>query len=217
MQVYPAKYIDKNGEYKTTIRNDGKILQMNVRAVEFYGNSFDDFESKEKLTEDKMKLFSFDKFNCLCDCTIKCEIPIQIISSQFVIEANLLMKLVLGKANQKGWMDKENLSLKLKYGEEFQSKGKSGWFEDELLDIEKQLPDEHKLKNCFGCAFSDYSVYGHGFFGDMLCFRNIKDEYKKVFDKQAFMKIMDKAERTVQETYLCPEFEVRKAGTGYRG
>jgi len=28
--------------------------------------------------------------------------------------------------------------------------------------------------------FSDYSPYGHGLFGCMMCFRNLKEEYVKV-------------------------------------
>lgn len=218
MEIYPAKYTDKNGEFETTIRNDGKTLRMNVRDVEFYGHSFDTFEIENGISEDRLALFSLSKTKDICNCTIECEIPIKVIADEIDLDARLFIKLELGRVTEKGWVEKEDVFLKLKYQDfELDSQGKSGWFEDELLDIQKQLPIGHKLKNCFGCAFSDYSVYGHGLFGGMFCFRNIKDEYIKILDKKAFMNIMHNAEEKVQETYLCPEFEIRKANTGYRG
>ncbi len=220
MQVYSARYIDSIGEYETTIRNDGKTLRMKVRDVEFSGNTFDDFGiNREDLSQQELNLFSLDKYGELCDCTIECEIPVLIIYEEHKdLEAKLTIKLELGKVTDNGWRDEDWAYLSLKYkGFQFHTKGNGGWLEDNLVDIQKQLPDGYSFKNCFGCAFSDYSVYGHSFFGDMLCFRNIKDKYRKVFDKSEFLKIMDYHTETVQETYLCPEFEIRKTGAGYRG
>ncbi len=95
--------------------------------------------------------------------------------------------------------------------------GTSGLFEYELLEIQAALPDDVFLIACINCAFSDYSVYGQGLFGTMLCFRNNKAAYLAVRDKDEYMAIMDDYAEIVQETYLCPEFERRTPGTGYRG
>ena len=218
MQIYPAKYIDKNGEEKIEIRNDGRILRMEIRGVRFAGSDFDFFETDGDFSQEQLKTFTLSKTNNLCECTIFCEIPILILENEIETEARLSMKLELGKVTEKGWIDKEILSLTLKYKDfEFDSRGTSGWFEDELVDLQKQMPEEHKLKCCFGCAFSDYHVAGNGLFGDMLCFRNIKEKYLKVTDKYEFIGILDDYEEKVQETYLCPEFEIRKSGIGYRG
>jgi hypothetical protein len=73
------------------------------------------------------------------------------------------------------------------------------------------------MKCCFNCAFSDYSPAGSGIFGDMLCFRDNKEEYFKVKDKWDLFRIWETMTEHVQETYLCPEFEKRIPGTGYRG
>jgi hypothetical protein len=90
-------------------------------------------------------------------------------------------------------------------------------FEGGLETIKSELPVDYKLKCCYGCAFADYSVYGQGFFGTMLCFKNIKEEYLKVQNKDEYMDIMDNNDRRVQETFLCNEFKERETGTGYRG
>jgi hypothetical protein len=105
------------------------------------------------------------------------------------------------------------------YAQERQtSSGDSGgWFEGEWLDIQKALPEAVVIKACINCLYSDYSPYGHGLFGCMMCFRNIKDEYLRVNSKQSFWSVHGRQERMVQETYLCPDFARRIAGTGYRG
>lgn len=217
MQIYPAKYSDNNGEEITTIRNDWKVLRMNVRGIEFCGNDFDSFYIEEENDNSKLDTFTFAQ-DCLCDCKISFEMPLEIIVEEETIIGVLSVFIELGKPNEKGWTDRNDVLLVLKYQNKvFRSKGTSEWFEDELLDIQKQLPQNHNLKCCFGCAFSDYSVYGHSFFGSMMCFRNIKEVYKKIFDKKAFMEIMENHVGWVQETYLCEEFEIRKAGAGYRG
>lgn len=217
MEIYPAKYTDKHGEFETTIRNDWKNLRMTVRGVEFSGSSFDGLYPEKDSIISELETFTFAQ-ECLCDCKISYEMPIEIITGDKVIIGNLAVQIELGEPNEKGWTEQDDIVLNLSYeGKTFRSDGKSQWFEDELLDIQKQLPENHYLKYCFGCDFSDYSIYGHGFFGSMLCYKNIKEEYKKVTDKDEFMEIMDKSIEDVQETYLCPEFEVRKPGRGYRG
>ncbi len=40
----PAVYRDAHGEEATVIENDGKMLRMVVRGVEFTGTRFEDFE-----------------------------------------------------------------------------------------------------------------------------------------------------------------------------
>lgn len=73
------------------------------------------------------------------------------------------------------------------------------------------------MKIRFCCAYSDYSVFGHGVFGGLACFRNNKHEYLAISNKSAFMKLWPTHIEDVQETYCCSEFERRKPGTGYRG
>lgn len=165
MLVYPAKFTDRNGEEITIIYNDGKILRMKIRDVEFWGYDFDGLEPETSTDISKLQTFTFAQ-NDLCNCTIECDTAIEVITNEKATIGNLQFHIELGLPEPKGGIDHEDVFLTLSYEDQvFRSKGTSGWFEDELLDIEKQLPINHKLKCCFGCAFSDYSVYGHGLFG----------------------------------------------------
>jgi len=85
---------------------------------------------------------------------------------------------------------------------------KKEWFEDNMLSIEKQLDENEQMKCCLNCQYADYFYAGSGMFGSMFCFRNIKEEYMKIFEEY---------EIQMQETHLCSEFEQRIEGTGYRG
>ncbi len=78
------------------------------------------------------------------------------------------------------------------------------------------------MKACINCAFSDYSPYGHGLFGNLICFRANKTGYlarssNEDFCKDDYFDVMETVSEMVRETYLCPEFEKRAPGTGYRG
>jgi hypothetical protein len=44
-EIYHAKYCDEFGEEITTIKNDGKLLRMILRGVEFQGSMLDDWEA----------------------------------------------------------------------------------------------------------------------------------------------------------------------------
>ena len=91
-----------------------------------------------------------------------------------------------------------------------------------MLDVQRKLPPCTFMKACINCAFSDYSPYGHGLFGNMICFRANKAGYLALpsgedFEKEAYFAVLDTVSEMVQEIHLCPEFQRRKPGTGYRG
>jgi hypothetical protein len=134
------------------------------------------------------------------------------------LDGSLSVEVMLGGPAANGWLDREQLLIILDYdGKQIAGSGTSGWFEDELLSIQRQLHEGVFIKACINCLYSDYSPSGHGLFGCMLCFRNLKAEYLKVKTKQDFWSVHGRQDRFVQETYLCPEFERRIPGTGYRG
>jgi hypothetical protein len=129
----------------------------------------------------------------------------------------LLAHLELGEPRANGSLDRELLALRLSVdGRQYCSSGRSGWFEDELIDIQRQLPEGTFLKACITCAFSDYSPAGHGLFGGLACFRDNKIGYKLVKSKSDLFRIWDTKSEFVQETYVCPEFERRAPHAGYR-
>jgi hypothetical protein len=91
-----------------------------------------------------------------------------------------------------------------------------------MLDLQRKLPPGTFMTACINCAFSDYSPCGHGLFGNLICFRANKAGYLGLpsgedFSKDAYFDVMETVSEMVQETYVCPEFERRLPGTGYRG
>ena len=156
--------------------------------------------------------------NALCSCVIDAEIPVPVVTPHGTVMGVLAFRLELGDPAPNGGIDREHLTLRLRFGDrDLTSRGWSGWFEDELADLQKQMPEGEYLKACINCAFSDYSPSGHGLFGGLACFRGNKAGYKAVTAKRVLFQIWGTMTGFVQETHLCPEFERRAPGTGYRG
>jgi hypothetical protein len=216
---YPGRFCDQSGEEAIIIANDGKELRTTIRGVEFWGTDFDSLEPAED--QDPTKIASFDLCRPgrnLASCVIEWEMPIPVVVGQKTENWTLLCRLELGRPMANGGMENENLHLELVGNKgRFRSYGKSGFFEDELSDVQRQLLADTYMKACINCAFSDYSPGGHGLFGCLACFRGDKDSYRAVHSKKDIFAIWSKMTEYVQETYLCPEFERRLPGTGYRG
>ena len=216
MEQYNATYSDAHGSEMTTIDNDGETLSLSLRGVEFVGADFDALEPKGAAPE-QLRPFRLNQ-GCLCSCRIECRIPVPVYDQGSLRDGALMVALTLGDPTGNGGLDQEQLRIVLEYGgHRIAGPGTSGWFEDELLAIQAQLPEGVFVKACINCQYSDYSPAGHGLFGSMMCFRNLKAEYLEIDTKQEFWSIHGRQERFVQETYLCPEFERRIPGTGYRG
>lgn len=217
MDLYPAKYSDAQGTEDTVIYNDGEILRMTVCNVQFEGTDFDSFEPSSGAPQHELTRFSLNE-NQLCACCIQCTIPIEVHDSLNEAQGSLSVKVTLGSPDSRGGIEQEKIHLALQYDlGRFESSGESGWFEDELLEIQSQLPKKIFIRSCINCLYSDYNPYGHGAFGSMMCFRNLKSAYLKVKSKSDFWTLHDRYDRFVQETYVCSEFERRISGTGYRG
>ena len=217
MNSYLATYTDVHGDEPTKIINDGKTLRMVVRGVEFSGSDFDSLGPPEIIASEQLQAFPIHN-DALCSCRIECQMPIAIDDNGLQANGELFVQLSLGDPAPNGALDSEKLSIVLDFdGRTYVGPGTSGWFEDELLGIQAGLPHGVFMKCCINCLYSDYSPYGHGLFGCMMCFRNIKAEYVKVKTKADFWSVHDRYDRWVQETYLCPEFTRRARGTGYRG
>ncbi len=216
MDRYPARYSDAHGTETTTIDNNGEMLRLSLDGVEFVGSDFDSLEPKDA-APDQLRRFALNQ-GCLCSCRIECRMPVPVHDRGREVSGVLSVELVLGNPAKNGGIDCEQLRILLEYdGQRVAGPGTSGWFEDELLGLQTQLPEGVFIKACINCLYSDYSPYGHGLFGGMMCFRNLKAEYLKVTPKAEFWSIHGRQDRFVQETYLCPEFERRIPGSGYRG
>jgi hypothetical protein len=215
MWTYPARYRDAHSDAAMTIQNDGHNLRMVIRGVAFSGSTPDLLEP-EDTSDGGLATFSLRE-NCLDACVIDWEMDIPIMDGTKFMTGKLFVYFELGGPNPpKGLADEiVRLTLTLE-DKQYSSSGSSGWFEDEMLELQRKLPQGVYIKACINCLYSDYSPFGHGVFGDMMCYRNKKEQYLKVRTKGDFFQLGAAAE-DVQETFLCPEFERRIPGTGYRG
>lgn len=190
---------------------------MTVRGIHFQGSDFDSLEPTGEADPAQLASFTLSKGQ-LCSCIIEAGMPIPVVTPKGMAEGVLAVHLELGDPAPNGGIDREHLTLKLTVeGRLIASKGRSGWFEDEMLDIQRQLPQGTYMKTCVNCAFSDYSPAGHGLFGGLACFRDIKPAYLSVKTKRDLFGVWKGMTEFVQETYLCPEFARRILGSGYRG
>jgi hypothetical protein len=220
LATYAATYRDRHGEVATTITNDGKQLRMAVRGIELVGKFFDDFEPVTSIDAALQAGLSFF-YNDLSSCVLECDIPVPVVCDRETLTGNLHVWLDLSvqPASITRGPDPKVLRLTLTVGDQSYT---SGWaspsfFEDKLTDIQAALPEGMYIKCCFTCAFSDYSPYGNGLFGNLACFRDNKEAYHQVRTKHQLFAIWDTHTEFVQETYMCPEYERREPGAGYRG
>jgi hypothetical protein len=214
---YSGKYSDARGAQSITICNDGVRLSADIGGITFTGTDFDALAPNGDVTPEQLSVFSLHH-NCLCACAFQWDMPIPLLDHGQEKISTLSIKLELGKPAPNGGLDRQKLLVVLRYNQQqIASCGLSGWFEDELMSIQRQLPNEVYLKACITCLFSDYSPLGHGSFGQLRCFRNVKQDYLKVRSKADYWSLHDRYDRLVQETYVCADFDRRIPGTGYRG
>lgn len=211
----PARYLDAHGELCGTLHNDGKWLTLKLGEVSFSGLSFDSLSPDAPLPDDSRFQLQHD---VLCQCTLYCVLPLALRSTEGLHAAQLEIVQHLGKPASNGGLDRADLQLYLHWQSQgWSSRPQRSDFEDALLDLQRQLPEGLHLHCCFGCQYGDYSVYGQGSFGSLMCFRDHKATYDQVRSKLDYRQQLDQFSATVQETGLCAEFTPRKPGAGYRG
>lgn len=212
MITIQTKYSDQSGEINSEMTNDGKELKINLDGVEFVSNFLDNFETKDDLNNNR---FQFDTKGILTNYTLLIKLPIKYqtddIEKETTIDCNL--KSTLSKSGH----SETTATCDIKLNGETINIPNVDLFESLFVRLNKELNQNLTVKCCFNCLYSDYSVYGQGFWGTMLCFKNIKAEYIKIKNKDEYMEIMDDHSQMVQETFYCTEFKKRIEGTGYRG
>lgn len=210
------RYIDNEGSVETVVNVVDDKMSVIVDGNQLIGGSFDllEIESNDEAVRDRFTLSD----NVICDCKIECKIPILFCKVDKCEPKELVMVLTLGKPLLNGFLDKEECKLSIEYdSKSYMSSGRSGLFEDEMTELIRKLPEGINIQCCLTCQYSDYSPYGQGLFGTMMCYRNMKEEYMAVDSKDAFLVIHDDYEQMVQETYHCSEYQKRRPNTGYRG
>jgi hypothetical protein len=226
---YKGTYTDSSGTVGIIVSNDFENFLIEIDGVRFEGRGPGDLAIIDKTIYDpsQLKRFSFFSISLfqsnetreiLCNCSFKLALPQLMMDRKdnTIFETDLNIEYILGKELQKsGSLEYENIELQLVIAEKI-IKGSGGFIELAFDQIRDKLKDEYQFKNCYGCMFGDYSVFGQNSFGTMLCFANQKDQYNKVINKDEYMELL-LPDRQVQEIYCCDQYEPRKPGSGYRG
>jgi hypothetical protein len=226
---YHGTYKDNFGKTAIIIENNFKTLFTEIDGVEFSGSEFTSLivSDKVKYTDDQLKRFTFFEIpvyntdiveQTLCNCIFEVFISQLIIDKTNFSEfySDLKIEYSIGNAIPRGGLEFEKITLSITIdGKNYTGTG--DLIESAFDQIRNQFDDKYQFKNCYGCMFGDYSVFGQSSFGTMLCFVSQKDKYKKVTNKSEYMELPTEKIFCVQETYGCDKYEVRSKGAGYRG
>ncbi len=232
---YEITYKDNHGTIKGVIENKfteidytkNNSLELELENVLFKGDTFDGLEiqNEDKYNKEQLSRFSFNKLSVygtneivkeLTNCKLDVEFQVELAYKKSLLSKHIngILTVTLGS-----FSPKKHPIFKFSFSIEnvkLESKGDS--FEELFDNLKETIKESYLIKNCYGCNYSDYSPYGRDSFGDMLCLKNAKDKYLKVTGKGGLFELMSNEKIIhVQETYLCDEFEFRKANIGYRG
>jgi hypothetical protein len=232
-------YTDSSGSVSTQVENfpsenGSSHLWMEIEGVSFSGVSFDDFhvDSYKKHAAEKLERFTFNEYinstnpeldtYYLCNCRLDISIPVTVIktNTQEEFASVLNVSLELGLPSTHGALDYESAIFSLHLEQEYFQGSESADFEEGLDHLRSAMGKKYHFKNCYGCLYSDYSPYGHGFFNSLMCFKKQKKAYLDLsakFSKSDYFKVIKQGYSQVQEIYCCPSFEMRLPKTGYRG
>jgi hypothetical protein len=218
MPVWQGTFQDRHGLEQVAFHNDGSIIGVRVRGVDFAGP---DFDSLRPAPGQEADAAAFDLHNGeLSSCTMCWTVPLTVVVGERSTAGTLDCRLLLAAPSRQRRYLAVELHLTLCFEDtRVPTRGPHGDFEGALDELHRELPAEVFLKTCISCAWSDYNPASALLFGAMSCFRADKDAYRSVRDKEDLLELLDADPPQVQETWLCPEYERRGrgTGTGYRG
>lgn len=208
MKKYKSIYNDKFGTENSEFHSNGSELKIELRGIEFTGNCFETLEGK--IDKEKFEYVEFkgeEENGDLTNCKFSLDIPLMIVKDGTEMIKLLQTEVQLGKSENHG------ITLKIHSEEKTISTSKRfGYFEDAIIDIQNQLPNDEKIKSCLSCKFSHYSPYGNGMYGYLFCFKKIKEKTNQIENKDSLFDVWELADKenklfSVQETYLCDKHE----------
>ncbi len=215
---YPTKYRDRFGEEAIIIENDGKMLRTRIRGIELAGDDFKNLQSRIDMNSSRptnVPIYHVEvdspnpyTWSVLHSCTLECEIPIPVVTSDGLVIGLLRAHIELANHDDENSDHLLRLELSLQ-GHSFESSGTAGWFESELEEIQFALPQDTYIKACMNCALSEYNPFQSGGFTDLACFKD-KPREEAVGHKGKGYPGWAGYKEYVQDIYLCSQFELRE-------
>lgn len=217
-------------------------IKMKIDDIEFYSTDLVSFEiDYDKYAFDKISNFKILKYGhnpnyyyCLQNYSLEIEIPMIFVKCDNDTEINGMLMFKYehvsddnnnqNRSGSKFMLDNIRVFpdiIEAKYfyikidDEIITSDDLTLDFDANFLAMNSKLKNRYYLKNCFGCMYSDYSPLGNDYFGTMLCFKKVSDQYIKIIGKDIFN--LESYAIQVQEIYCCKSFKKRCGDIGYRG
>lgn len=211
---FPGRYEDEHGVEplqwqlvpSTRAGWHGRFeIRTEVRGQTVAGGDFDALEIDAAVAQEKALVT--DAYDTLTGCLLSGDLPCTLATGGARVAGTVHFALDLRTHGQEAL----ELSVDVQ-GEMFRVTDE--WFEDGLLRLSAALPHGTELVCCITCLYSDYRPGGHGLTG-MSCHREAKVQYLAVRSKADYWGVP--VTEDVPEFYLCPDYQRRVPGTGYRG
>jgi hypothetical protein len=206
-KTYPATYRDQYGEESILIHNNGQEMRTTIRGVEIVTNWFFDDVEVDEVNSARLAIFGREKGYWW---TLKCEIPITIVTPAGEIETLLGAEIAseMIENNRHGQYD---LTLSLTLNKQYYENMDNFFFDNVMFGLEKKLPAGWYFKTCVNCYLSEPQPGGGPAFQTWGCFRNHRERLEwarsLLYPKSGMFAIWKEKTQWVQEIYLCDEFE----------
>ncbi|MTG98828.1 DUF6304 family protein [Myroides albus] len=222
--IYKGRYKHKDYHLPIDVLNDGRYLTVSIGDATFKGSEFTDlcYQGNEVISNNEFYSVTKDQRRSLCNCTLELDI-LQFLCCSGQTEQPIPIQLRLAAEIGNYTLEKQSIAhegicLSFDLGKSTLC-GKGDTIETAFDQVVKQLPQGYYFKNCYGCLYGDYSIYGNSAFGTMMCFSQLQEHYKNVTNKIEY-EILCQEERDkiaiVQEIALCEKFEVRGVKGAFR-
>lgn len=221
MPTYSAYLHHQGRTHAVEIDNDFQQYHMTIGKFRFEAADLDGFEllNRDDFSPQELLAFGFNPEAVanphatleLSQFQLSVTIPQLLINTenQTVIRVDLQLDLQLTSTEQLA-----TVSLSI---DDSHYQASSDFAEIIFDQLQQQFQGKYRLKNCYGCLYGDYSIYGQGFMSSMLCFKQHKQAYLAVADKCEYGELLPLHAGQHQEIDCCDEFESRTISVGYRG
>lgn len=229
MPTYKGTFTNKSGTYPVEVFNDFEDFYLQIEQFKFSGNDLDGLalentaqlnfaESKVDLRQNNVRYYNRENVHDyedtiayeLVNYTLDLKIPQILIDMVERKEQEIVLDFHFELKE-----DFEEAIVGVEINDQY-FEAKNGLMEIIFDNLQKQFEGRYRFKNCYGCLYGDYSVYGQGFMSSILCFKNQKEAYLNVQDKDEYMQL-ELHDSQQQEIYCCDEYEIREQSVGYRG
>ncbi|MGW4352566.1 DUF6304 family protein [Nocardia sp. NPDC004582] len=213
---FPGSYEDGRGRepikwriepYDAAGWTGGYEISTVVRGIPLSGGDLDCIDPDPPDPRAREVLSLEDRFDSLTRCRLTGDLPCTV-----MVSGNRRAEIIRFTVDLRPEPQRDDLHLGVTlHGAAYETDCHD--FETGLRQLTEALPEGTALLCCYTCRYSGYSPVSGQIMG-MRCYRQAKDQYLAAKTEHAIWSVP--ATEAVPETYLCPQYQVRVPGTGFR-